>query len=1164
MSSLAAGILLGLLLLWLLLRQEKPKRVTKAAPAVHTAGPTHTVLLPDPNLLLVLLADREIHPGPGQIERFRKLMSRAEGMESTRLANVIASVFASSPDEEDRVRSAVEAWQASASPVADPGTREVGRAAPQFTLSASDPPARSWSGRAWVVGLGLVLGGLLLTVSVWWDSSPELGGTSTGELEAARPEDQVTAVQPGPSSIPQPTPKDPQVQSRRVVLPTFMRTAAAPGYLARGLLLAGGILLVASVALLVMAIIPLVRRKEERKAQKAVREEAKLVDQGRFWLRRVPPGPLVDPREGPRLALAMPLIDGDEVSRLLDLKRSIRDTLRVGIPTLSFRPRRVVPELWLAEDRQVESYLSSRAVGELERVLAEQGVPVRRFLMRGRTVGGMTLQRWVASAGRARLLLVSDGAALVGDTRCLTALASAEAGIWRVGQPQAGLESWVARGLRLVDRDGLRGFLSGQRGQHQRPLWPGAMQAWAAACALSPLPVLPEDALGLRAALELPVPVEALDLLMSRSIRRDLLQFSAEEQRELWAWTADVAPELRRRALEWWERRLRAEPGTGSEAHRDGLLATLKLWESPEEGLDQLVKLRQHPLFPELRGQLESLLVGGPQGLEEKGKNKLEELGLRAPEVVAEEPPPPGWGNFWAPLVSGALALLCVGWGTWSIFQEDSRPVVLSGGDLELRPGQREVELGREPVEGLVGSWPWRAEAEGGLVGVQVWAAGRWQAAEQLRAGDRLELTVDAGKIMGKSIEVRCDSGEVHSCGSCGGGGAGADPGTIAVLAGDPANPELQAFGGRLVDRGLVDAWVAAVNMDELPELPQFATVLGVGIAVEQVEALRGERRSRGESSAHCVVAPVRNATAQAGDAIDWRRSGEMLEQGEGKNLQAVYASTGPSCPRWIIKQATCTAGYSRVDMPEEPKPDVGDMKELQAPAGVPPVATRPTGGDRSTGSTPPRVPTSPPTPRQTPEPQQEPQQQLELQPSGQEEAPLSLKATIRIDAPEAKSRAASLSCAGETQSLYLGPSMVVEVPVGSSCFLKLDGAGPGDGETVQAGGRYRCSTPGGRLRCDVDGPEQASNGFVPIGNSNPSLNAATLRLSMDYNRYSGLLTCGDQRREIQLIGGVEERIEGDALESCVLALQGLSGLATLQFGKTYLCSGAGGLLRCE
>ncbi|HND32775.1 MAG TPA: hypothetical protein PLA94_22420 [Myxococcota bacterium] len=74
----------------------------------------------------------------------------------------------------------------------------------------------------------------------------------------------------------------------------------------------------------------------------------------------------------------------------------------------------------------------------------------------------------------------------------------------------------------------------------------------------------------------------------------------------------------------------------------------------------------------------------------------------------------------------------------------------------------------------------------------------------------------------------------------------------------------------------------------------------------------------------------------------------------------------------------------------------------------------------------------------------------------------------------------------------------------------------------------------------------------------------ATLRLSMDYNRYTGLLTCGDKRRELQLVGGLEERIEGDALDSCVLAVQGLSGLATLQFGKTYLCSGGSGLLRCE
>ncbi|HNC98307.1 MAG TPA: hypothetical protein PKW90_19390, partial [Myxococcota bacterium] len=477
--------------------------------------------------------------------------------------------------------------------------------------------------------------------------------------------------------------------------------------------------------------------------------------------------------------------------------------------------------------------------------LAEQGVPVRRFLMRGRYVGGMSVQRWVASAGRARL---------------------------------------------LVDREGLRGFLSGQRGIHQRALWPGAMQAWAAACAMSPLPVLPEDALGLRAALELPVPVEAVDLLMARSVRRDLLQFSAEEQRELWAWAADVAPELRRRALEWWERRLRAEPAAGAEAHREGLLATLKLWESPEEGLDQLVKLQQHPLFPELRGRLEALLQGGPPNLEEKGKGKLEELGLRSPEPEPEAPPPTGWGDFWAPLVTGALALLFVGLGTWRILQEDARPVVLSGGDIELLPGQREVELGAERVEGQLQGWPWRAEPEGAMVWVQVWAAGRWQGAELLRAGDRLELVADAGKLKVKSQEVLCDNGLIHSCGKC---PMGAEPAaaaaTIAVLAGDAGDAELRDFGRRLVDHGLVDAWVAGVKVEELPELPQFATVLGVGIAAEQVSALRGGGGKEADAGQHCVLAPVRNASAQQGDAIDWRRSSEMLEAGEGKNVFDVF-----------------------------------------------------------------------------------------------------------------------------------------------------------------------------------------------------------------------------------------------------------------------------------
>ncbi|HND30175.1 MAG TPA: hypothetical protein PLA94_09250, partial [Myxococcota bacterium] len=476
MSSLLAGVLLGLLLLWLLLRQEK-RQVAQAPVAVVTPpSPTRTVLLSDPNLLLVLLGDRDIHPGPGQIERFRKLMSRAEGMEAARLANVIASVFASSPDEEDRVRSAVEAWQTAAVPVADPGQRRLAEMEPQSYRSPSALPAKSGSGRMWLVGLALVLGAILVGVSVWWDSRvppAPVGNSLVLSHQEGGPDERIPSPSDQHPSTPASLPEKNQPQQRTVALPAFVRTPASPGYVARGMLIAGGILLVASVALLVMAIYPLVRRKEKKEVEKTPAPEP--VDQGRFWLRRVPPGPLVDPREGPRLALAMPLIDGDEVSRLLDMKRSIRDTLRFGIPTLSFRPRRVVPELWLAEDRQVESHLCSRAVGELERVLAEQGVPVRRFLMRGRYVGGMSVQRWVASAGRARLLVVSDGAALVGDDRALAALAAAEAGIWRVGQRQAGLEGWVARGLRLVDREGLRGFLSGQRGIHQRALWPGAM-----------------------------------------------------------------------------------------------------------------------------------------------------------------------------------------------------------------------------------------------------------------------------------------------------------------------------------------------------------------------------------------------------------------------------------------------------------------------------------------------------------------------------------------------------------------------------------------------------------------------------------------------------------------------------------------------------------------
>ena len=64
MSSLLAGVLLGLLLLWLLLRQEK-RQVAQAPVAVVTPpSPTRTVLLSDPNLLLVLLGDRDIQRNP--------------------------------------------------------------------------------------------------------------------------------------------------------------------------------------------------------------------------------------------------------------------------------------------------------------------------------------------------------------------------------------------------------------------------------------------------------------------------------------------------------------------------------------------------------------------------------------------------------------------------------------------------------------------------------------------------------------------------------------------------------------------------------------------------------------------------------------------------------------------------------------------------------------------------------------------------------------------------------------------------------------------------------------------------------------------------------------------------------------------------------------------
>ncbi len=593
----------------------------------------------------------------------------------------------------------------------------------------------------------------------------------------------------------------------------------------------------------------------------------------------------------------------------------------MGIPTLNFRPRRVVPELWLAEDRQVESTLGGRAVGELERVLSEQGVPVRRFLMRGRNVGGLSVQRWVATAGSARLLLVTDGARLLGDERTLAALAAAEAGIWRIGRPQRELEAWVARGLRLVDREGLRGFLSGQRGIHQRELWPGAMQAWAAACAMSPLPVLPEDALALRVALELPVPVEALDVLMARSARRDLLQFPPEEQRELWAWAADIAPELRRKALAWWERRLRGELAPGAEAHREGLLATLKLWESPEEGLDKLAELREHPLFPELRGQLAALLQSDHANLEEKGRAKLEELGLCAPAPApAPEPPPTsGWRPFVGPLVTGALALACVGMGTWKIFQEDARPVAFSGGEVELQPGQKELELGSSRQEGQVQGWPWRAEPTDGLVWVQVWVAGRWQGAELLRAGDRLTLGADGGKICIKSEEVLCDTGFSHGCGSCPmEGGEAAEPGKVALLAGDPNDPELQHFGRRLIDHGLVDAWVAGVVADALPELPAYGIVLGVGSDPERLlPARKGGELQAANPRRRCTLALAREASKEDGNAIDWRRSIEILENGEGKELTDVFLMEGPDCSGWVIKQATCASAMSQVDQRE-------------------------------------------------------------------------------------------------------------------------------------------------------------------------------------------------------------------------------------------------------
>ncbi len=109
----------------------------------------------------------------------------------------------------------------------------------------------------------------------------------------------------------------------------------------------------------------------------------------------------------------------------------------------------------------------------------------------------------------------------------------------------------------------------------------------------------------------------------------------------------------------------------------------------------------------------------------------------------------------------------------------------------------------------------------------------------------------------------------------------------------------------------------------------------------------------------------------------------------------------------------------------------------------------------------------------------------------------------------------------------------------------------------------------GGILRCEgagsgaTDTPGLSPDGYIPIQSNNLSMNPATLRLSMDQNSYTGLLTCGGKRHDLRLVGGLEERVEGDALDTCLLAVQGLSGLQTLQFGKTYLCSGASGLLSC-
>ncbi|MBL8694455.1 MAG: formylglycine-generating enzyme family protein [Planctomycetes bacterium] len=377
--------------------------------------------------------------------------------------------------------------------------------------------------------------------------------------------------------------------------------------------------------------------------------------------------PLLDSKEARAVVWGVERFESEDVTCELDLDRTVALTAAAaGAWTPCYRRAVYEREVWIWEDELHTSPNKERLATEIRTRLERSGLSVRQGTFGGSPAevvweSGERFDVLAAdsAAQSAIVLILTDGvglehAEISGATNARTLAMLSLFQQWprlsfvNMARPTRGLERFTRRHrLPCIEPEGIAAFIgasSSRRDAHRtRARLEGALREWAAALAIGPVTFDEQDAIEVRASLDLGAPALAVSSLVSFAERSgQRYRWSKVLRLELQQWLIDCerehAPDsLLARAADYWVRRLEIdgrrrihgetllEPYRDTQADRDRRMEVglLHLYTHPALAAEQLWHLASEGHGSAIRRRLELMRPATPAAERRLGKGLL-------------------------------------------------------------------------------------------------------------------------------------------------------------------------------------------------------------------------------------------------------------------------------------------------------------------------------------------------------------------------------------------------------------------------------------------------------------------------------------------------------------------------------------------------------------